>query len=381
MPLPIPVSITNDLAMPLIPIVMTFHDVVPPPPAPPIPSAPCVEPPVMMMWPPGFALFQNKFTTTVLHKAMPIALDGHNCGYMLVHVSIPAANLLTPMQIMFSSRKMAFSAAKVKANGSPIATTAPLLLPMMCCAQPVTLPNGAAPTNCLNTVRVGVTWTDAILGWFSIAVTVIVDFVTRKLPEQKGWRGNLEKQLEELKWKLLLGDKPGKWIKKTVAGLAVGAARIIVTGEGSISIAFGSGYVGGSLSYSRSSGSNTIGISGNEATSDRLSGPATGRQGSAQYTWRADGTSTTTTGSKSASADSGLVSTEGSQSTSSTSSNYDKDGNLKNTSTTKTATHTEDTPWSGEDHLQQQKTTTQPGQAPKTSDSRFSTASSWGKPL
>jgi hypothetical protein len=382
MPLPIPVSITNDLAMPLLPIVMTFHDVVPQPPAPPIPSAPCVEPPVMMMWPPGFALFQNKFTTTVLHKAMPIALDGHNCGYMLVHVSIPAANLLTPMQIMFSSRKMAFSAAKVKANGTPIATTAPLLLPMMCCAQPVTLPNGAAPTNCLNTVRVGVTLIDALIGWVAIGLTMLVEALTRKRPEQKGWFGNIEKQLEDLKWKLLLGDKTRKWLAKAAIGVAAGVAKIVYTGEGSVSISFGSGYLGGSLSYTRGSGgSNTIGISGNESTSDRLLGPATGRQRSAQYTWRADGTSTTTTGSKSASADSGFVSTEGSQRSSSTSTNYDKDGNLQSTSTTNTATHTEDTPWSGQTQLQQQKATVQPGQAPKTSTSNYSGASSWGKPL
>jgi hypothetical protein len=379
MPLPIPVSITNDLAMPLLPIVMTFHDVVPPPPAPPIPCAPCVESPVMMMWPPGFALFQNKFTTTVLHKALPIALDGHNCGYMLPHVSIPIANTLTPMQIAFSSRKMAFSAAKVKANGTPIATTAPLLLPMTCCAQPVTLPTGAAPTNCLNTVRVGVTWTDAILGWVSIGLTIVIDAWFYN-PDLKPF--NLTKALDDLKWKLLLGDKPAKWLAKTLAGAAVGAARIIVTGEGSISVPFGSGYLGGSLSYSHGrDGSNSISITGNEVTSDHLFGPAKGEQRSAQKTWRADGTSTTTTGSKSVSADSGIVSTEGTQRTSSTSTNYDKDGNLQSESTTKTASRTEETPWSGETQLQQQKTTAQPGQAPRTSSSSYSDASSWGKPL
>ncbi len=379
MPLPIPVSITNDLAMPLIPmVVMTLHDVVPPM-APPIPAAPCVETPVMMMWPPGFALFQNKFTTTVLHKAMPIALDGHNCGYMLPHVSIPILNTLTPIQIAFSSRKMVFSAAKVKANGTPIATTAPLLLPMMCCADPVTFPTGAAPTNCLNTVSVGVTWTDAILGWVAIGLTAAAEGWTRKLPEQKDhW---LEERLKNLKQRFLLADRPARWLAKTTAGIASGLARIAFTGEGSVSVSFGSGYLGGSISYSRSSGSKTIGIVGNEDTSGRLLGPTTSRQGTAQYTWRADGTSTTTTGSKSVISDGGFVSAEGSQGTSSTSTNYDKDGNVQGTSTTKTATHSDDTPWSGETQLQQQKNRNEPGQAPTTSSSSYSDASKWGTVL
>jgi hypothetical protein len=380
MGLPIPVSITNDLATPLIPlVVMTFHDVVPPPPAPPIPAAPCVETPVMMMWPPGFALFQNKFTTTVLHKAMPIALDGHNCGYMLPHVSIPPANLLTPMQIAFSSRKMAFSAAKVKANGTPIATTFPLLFPMTCCAQPVTLPSGAAPTNLLNTVKVGVTLSDIIFGYVSLALTMVIETVFYFKSELKPF--SLTKALDDLKWKLLLGDKPDKWLAKTVAGALVGAARIIVTGEGSISISLGSGYLGGSLSYSVSSGgTQTLGVSGNEVTSDHLLGPAKGKQLSTQKTWRADGTSTTTAGSKAAVADSGFTTTEGAQTSSSTATTYDEDGNVVSTTTT-TTTKTEDTPWSGNTQIQQQKTTTKPGEAPKTSSSSYSGASKWGRPL
>jgi hypothetical protein len=382
MGLPIPVSITNDLATPLIPLVMTLHDVVPPPPAPPVPSAPCVETPVMMMWPPGFALFQNKFTTTVLHKAMFIALDGHNCGYMLPHVSIPPLNTLTPIQIAFSSRKMAFSAAKVKANGTPIATTAPVLFPMMCCAQPVTLPSGAAPTNCLNTVAVGVTLADAIFGWVAIGLTACAEGLTRKLPEQKGWLGDIQKQLGELKWKLLLGDKPRKWLAKTLAGVLVGAAKIIFTGEGSISVSVGSAYGGGSFSDSvGSDGSRTFSVSGNEMTSDHFFGPAKGRQGSAQKTWRANGTSTTTTGSKTAVANSGLTTTEGSQSSSSTATTYDKDDNVVSTTTTATTTKTEGTPWSGQTQGQQQRTTTKPGETPKTSSSSYSGVSKWGRVL
>src|ERR1035437_1923310 len=84
-----PVSIATDIALPLIPLVMTFHDLVPVPPVPPVPPPgiyPCIEIPVMMMWPPGYALQQNKLTTTVLHKFLPMALDGHDCGYMIPHI-------------------------------------------------------------------------------------------------------------------------------------------------------------------------------------------------------------------------------------------------------------------------------------------------------
>ena len=68
----IPGSISNDLAMPVIPLGMTFHDVQPIPVGPPIPCAPCVEPPVMMMWPPGVALFQTKLTTFLQDRKEPL---------------------------------------------------------------------------------------------------------------------------------------------------------------------------------------------------------------------------------------------------------------------------------------------------------------------
>jgi hypothetical protein len=281
------------------------------------------------------------------------------------------------MQIAFSSRKMAFSAAKVKANGTPIATTFPLLFPMTCCAQPVTLPFGAAPTNCLNTACVGVTWIDAILGWGSVIATVIIDELYYSKPKAF----DITKTIEDWKWKLLLGDKPWKWLDKTVVGAVIGVAKIIFTGESSVSIPFGSGYLGGSLSYSHDSdGSDTVSFSGSEVTSDRLLGPAKGKQLSAQKTWRADGTSTTTTVSKAATADSGFTTTEGAQTSSSTATTYDKDGNVVSTTTT-TTTKTEDTPWSGNTQIQQQKTTTKPGEAPKTSSSSYSGASKWGRPL
>jgi hypothetical protein len=368
-----PISITNDLAMPVIPLGMTFHDVTPPPPAPPIPAAPCVEPPVMMMWPPGYVLFQNKLSTTVLHKAMPVVLDGHNCGYMLPHISIPPANLLTPLQIAFSSRKVAFSASTSKANGKPIACVFPsFLMPMTCCAQPVTLPNGIALLNVLNTVIVGCTWMDFFLGWLSIGLTMLIDKIFYKPPQALGWKALLEKMLKDAKWKLLLGDKWQKALAKAIAGAAVGAVKILATGEGSISISVGSNYIGGSVSYSRTrEGANSFNVGGNLVT----------HQAGYQYTRKADGSSTSTTTTSEASMDNQLTSDGVSQTTSSSTTTRDRDGNVVNTSETNTSSSTRDNPWSGSSEYHSQKTTTTPDGTTKRSTVDNSSASRWGKPL
>jgi uncharacterized protein involved in type VI secretion and phage assembly len=47
-----------------------------------------------------------------------------------------------PFQILFSSRKMAFSSSIVKANQAQVACNLFVLLPMTCCANPAMLPNG-----------------------------------------------------------------------------------------------------------------------------------------------------------------------------------------------------------------------------------------------
>ena len=104
---PVPVSVQGNLVFADFPIpspMATLHKVQPPV-GPPIPIAPCIEAPVPVMWPPGFGLQQNKLTTTVYHKFQWIMLDGHDCGYMIPHVTIPPVNVLLPIQIAFSSRK------------------------------------------------------------------------------------------------------------------------------------------------------------------------------------------------------------------------------------------------------------------------------------
>jgi hypothetical protein len=345
-----PVSIANDLALPLIPLAMTFHDLIPVPPVPPVPPPgiyPCIEIPVMLMWPPGYALQQNKLTTTVFHKGMPLALDGHDCGYMIPHITLPPNNSLLPMHIMFSSRKFVFAASTVKANGAQIGCTW-ALMPMLCCAQPVTLPNGTAPLNCLNTAYVGVTWMDVLSGVFAIITTVVGDALTYGGPSGKA---------TDYMWKLLLGDSPKNWLAKTALGIEAGIIRMVATGEGSIQIGVGSGYLGGNVSLSKGAdGSWSVSATGSGGIPVPLPIPGTtgavGGQASIQHSWNAtdghlDGTSTTTTSTTTSESAGGPVAAGGATQTSTTTTNYNPDGSVKNSSTDTTKSSAAGTPLGG----------------------------------
>ena len=348
----VPVCIATDIALPLIPLTMTFHDLQPVPPVPPVPPPgiyPCIEIPVMMMWPPGYALQQNKLTTTVLHKFMPIALDGHDCGYMIVHVTIPPNNLLLPMHIMFSSRKFVFSASTVKANGTPVACTLPFF-PMLCCAQPVTLPNGTALLNVLNTAAVGMTFMDLIMGLISAAATIMGDALT--------YGGPPAGKLEDYLWKLALGDEPLNWAIKTGLGIIAGEIRIIATGEGSVQVGLGSGYLGGNVTLS-------VGDDGSWSIAGTASGGiplpvapgvgAVGGQVSRQVTHNADGTTTTTTSATGSAAGGAPLAAAGGSTTSTTTTNRDAQGNVTSSSTDTADSSMAGTPFGGtatgfEDH-------------------------------
>src|SRR5690348_15836700 len=91
----------------------------PPPPAP-IPPAivPSVEMIATQLWTFGYALNQNKLTTTVKHKSVRIVQDGHDCGIMIPDVTIPPNNLLYPVIWLGSSRKIAFAASTVQMDGT-----------------------------------------------------------------------------------------------------------------------------------------------------------------------------------------------------------------------------------------------------------------------
>jgi hypothetical protein len=288
------VSISTDLTLPLIPPLITWHDFayVTPPLAG---VTMCLEFPVTIMWPPGFALAQNKLSTTVFHKMMPIALDGHNCGHMIPHVTIPLApfNTMLPYQILFSSRKMAFSSSKVKANTAQVACNLFVLLPMTCCANPVTLPNGTAITNLANNVEVGLTWADVLAGFLVIGMTMAADkFFLRSQPKVPDFKfaSVFEKFVAPITKKGLTS-----LAKKTLVGLATSAARLLITGEGSVSVKVGSDYANVGVGYARTSdGAWSISASGQVAAPVPPTAALVAVAGKYDYKHNADGTTTRT---------------------------------------------------------------------------------------
>jgi hypothetical protein len=287
---PIHVSLQGNLVIPTLPPLMSVHDFAPIPPAvvpPPSPAMPALEPPVPVMWAPGFGLQQNKLTTTVFHKFQWMMLDGHDCGHMIPHVSIPVTNLKTPLHIMFSSRKVMFSASTVKANGTPVGCAQLLLFPMMTCMQPVSAPTSFPAMNLLNSVTVGMTVGDIIAGWIGIACSVIADVIVGALGN---WKPT--PLAEDVLGRVLGAGSWKEFAVKTAFGVVAGAAKIFLTGEGAIQIAGGSGWAGVQVTYTRTEGANQFGVQGQLAPVPGV--PATVSV-AYQYTSKPDGTSTSQT--------------------------------------------------------------------------------------
>lgn len=376
-----PVSIATDISMPFIPTLITAHNfawVTPPSSG----VTACLEIPVTIMWAPGFALALNKLTTTVLHKFLPIALDGHNCGVMIPHVTIPPAplNTLLPLQILFSSRKMAFSSSKVKANKAQVACTFVGLLPMTCCANPVTLPTGAAPLNIANNVNVGLTWMDILAGFVALAANMVLEYVTRSAPKVPTGKTYLEKFLVPLTAK---GWKD--WAKKTAVGLLTSGARIAMTGEGTLQVKVGSDYVNVSISLARTTEGNwSFAVAGQAGAPVSPFGAVAAGQAKYQHDWNADGSSTDAV---SASASAGQPLAPGGvagRESYSNSTTTDAAGNESTKVTTGTQVVAAE-PGAGYASNSSEVTSSAPGKTPSTSNSGYeggnAFGSSWGRPL
>jgi hypothetical protein len=212
-----------------VPLSMTIHD------------GACVEMATPMMWPPGFALQQNKLTTTVFHKSQFIVLGDHDCGHVIPHVTIPLANPKLLFYIAFSKRKVMFAASKVKANGSQVGCTELIgfhvPLPMLCCGSPVSLPNGFPMFNWLNTVSVGLSIGDVLAGFVAIAINVL----GKLLCDLKWFKGGYDGLAKELVGAANLKQ----WALKNALASLSGAAKLVLTGEGKLlQLEVGSGYAG-----------------------------------------------------------------------------------------------------------------------------------------
>jgi hypothetical protein len=159
--------------------VLTHHVLAPPVVPTPAPML-SVEMICTQMWTLGFLLGQNKLTTTVLHKSVPIVLDGHDCGTMIPDITPPImANLYYLISWPFSSRKIAFASSSVEMNGKPTACAQIGLppLPMMTCGDPVSAPTSLVLSNQLNTVSVHISLFDLFMGLLGILISMVIDFV------------------------------------------------------------------------------------------------------------------------------------------------------------------------------------------------------------
>jgi hypothetical protein len=377
-----PASIATDLTMPVMPPLLTSHAFAYATP-PSAGIALSLEFPVTIMWPPGFALAQNKLTTTVLHKAMPIALDGHNCGYMIGHLTIPFAppNTLLPLQILFSSRKMSFSSSKVKANSAQVACTLVVFLPMLCCGNQVSWPTGTAITNIGNNLIIGLTVGDVLAGFITIAITMLTDWITRsKQPKVPTLKSFLEKVF-------IPTSKDG--LKnlgiKTAMGVAAGLVRLAITREGSVSVKVGSDYANLGVSYSRSAdGQWSISPGGQVGAPLGPTGAVGALQGKYQYTSNPDGSSTSAWSGSASEGQPALLGGAAARQSASTSTTTDAHG--KETSKTTTGSQQVATePGFGYASNSQSTTTSKPGSQPSTKSSGYSggraLGDSWGRPL
>lgn len=222
---------------------------------------------------PGYVLNKNKLTRTVLLSAWwggdgtRLMLDGHDHGPFIQDLTpAPIVNFWYAVMWPFSSRKCAFSAAKVWADETPFggAQVAPAPLPWITCGEPISLPMAWSPTTFRNNVIVGFERGDIAAGVASALAAIVIDCLFEKIAPQGTPGTPAQEILKELATRLV-----GFSGRHGVAKLAFASAldglisyargRAMGTGDWSIKVGVGSPYVGLEWSYT---GSRTPGASG-----------------------------------------------------------------------------------------------------------------------
>jgi hypothetical protein len=226
----------------------------------PIPIPAHYDLPEQAYWGPGVSA--HAFTGTVLHRGLRIAQEDHDLGPWLWHVPFTGLNILLPLEMMNSSRKMMFAASTVKMNGVPTGCSNTFTTPMLACS--LIMPMPAYPDNDGNTVLVGMTSDDFLAGWLAVAVTVVVDLALFAL-EIIGLETEAEFIVDAIPdgyspWDLLakeLGIPSSKEdFIKIAAGAACGAIKIGLTGEGTIELGVGGPAGGGGIKITKTKDGN-----------------------------------------------------------------------------------------------------------------------------
>ena len=210
MSLPVPVNIALNFSTGIL-----THNVLAPPAIPaPVPML-SMEMIATQMWTYGYVMNQNKLTSTVLHKYMPIVQSGHDCGMMIPDITPPVpSNTYYAIMWPFSSRKITFAASTVKMDKQPTGCAVFPIIPMMTCGDPISAPAASvSPIQLLNNVRVGMTRGDRLMGLANIAISVVIDFVIEYGFAKKG--------------KKYVSKKGTKWTKEGFSEFMGGLPKLV----------------------------------------------------------------------------------------------------------------------------------------------------------
>jgi hypothetical protein len=198
------------------------HNVLSPPAIPAPTPMFSIEMVATNMWTLGYLAGQNKFTTTVMHKGSPIVQEDHDDGMMIPDITpMMMANLYYAVMWPFSSRQVKFKASTVKMNGKA-AGCADISsgMVMMTCGDPISAPLGIPVLSPFNTVTVGMTLADFLLGVLDIALSMLIDFVFEYVGKGKGVASEVGEQFGRV------------FSRKEVEAAAQKAAREAIEEEG-----------------------------------------------------------------------------------------------------------------------------------------------------
>lgn len=212
-------------------------EITPPPYVPPVivPTHPFVEVPHTNFWGPGAGIAS---ASKVLTDGFTPAQLGHDCGIGIIHIGVPPGPL-TPVAIATSFCKVVFAAGSVQSDGKPTAGHLPPLINMLQCFAPVPLPIGMlllVP----NTVFVGLSWIDILMGAVRIVIAIVIALIFRRLGNSNGRLGQLWQSVGKLGERFGGASFLGCMGNNLLAGAAEDIAKIPlnIILEGKISLPF-----------------------------------------------------------------------------------------------------------------------------------------------
>lgn len=187
---PIPICTSIDTS-----VGMATHDVLfvaPPAPPAPCPGSPAFELIAPFYWPPGAG--SSKCTHSVFDLgSFAVILEGHDCGMMLPHLTVPLNNGLLPLTILMSKREVKFQSFYNRMDRKQVALAGAMSqMPLMSCGEPLSMPGTFPLTSSLNHETVGMTVADFVGGWLNAVVSIAGSFLEAQIFPKVGQVGQLD---------------------------------------------------------------------------------------------------------------------------------------------------------------------------------------------